>query len=157
MEDKSQWQERPDGSRHKTPAPWEIAKQEKGVSDHNRLILEMQGLQKPLRGKPQDRGTFYPPVSAKRPTSELIPHTPAINTAVGEYISRGGLTLDIISEQHRLAEHCGKFNLEVLTTDDADSQLLRECGFQLAGTMNRNENNTSVLYRRFRLRIRNGE
>jgi hypothetical protein len=76
---------------------------------------------------------------------------------MGEFVSRGGLTLEILREQRNLAERCGNLNLLVLTNDDADAVLLCDCGATLVGVSGVNENGKSTQYKKFRISIRAGE
>jgi len=147
MEDK--WIENQHGARHLAKKPWEQAKLDKEVADHAALV------QNRLNGTPLPKNPRVPLYTrhAQPPSSPMVPHAPSQNTCVGEYLSRGGLTLDILSEQRNLAERCGKFSMEVFTNDNADARLLHDAGFSLVGSLSRPENHEMVMYKRFRLVI----
>jgi hypothetical protein len=148
-----EWIEKPDGSKHAPPSPWEIVRQEKQQAEDIRLRDEALGLRAPLKGK-QRTALYSPPEPIVRPRTA---HAPAINTATWEFLAVEPLTLEVLAEQRVLAENSAALNMEVFCQGaSADQQTLLSCGFRMSGVCNKNEHQVSIVYQRWRLCIRTG-
>jgi len=98
----------------------------------------------------------YPVIPRSAPVSRRTQTEPQqdINTCVGEYTSRGDLSLESLSDLRNRSDFANCFNLDILTRSDEDSQLLMGAGFRMVGSAQKSEQGEMVLYRRWRLNLR---
>jgi hypothetical protein len=145
-----EWIAGKDGVRRKELSPWEQAKQEREIREHAALVASMLPGGAPLRNAV--RTPLYPPVAARQSSSPMIPNPEADNSATRIFVADTPLTVEVIGREVSKAIHAGNFSLEILTSN-RDQALLLANGFTLAGTVQRNVENHSVTFLRFRTRV----
>lgn len=143
----------PDGAYHAALTPREIAAQEAQEREHNALVESMRG------GKPMPRKNRVPLYPAGEVHTRTVPASkPSVNTATHQIVAPpDGIPSGLLYSERNRAERYGCFNLEVLTRNKSDKEILLNAGFRLTGTINRIEDNRSVLYQCWRLPVRVGE
>jgi len=87
--------------------PWQVAQQEREQKEHEDLIAERMGT------GPRTKNVRIPLYPASAPVSRRTQTEiqPDINTTVGEYTSRGDLSLESLSDLRNRSDFANCFNL----------------------------------------------